>query len=65
MTEQLTQSQMDEVQLNHMTKLYVELLGVDDDIAETMAINARNINFSGEIAAQEAFNESKYGSWHL
>jgi len=51
---------MDEVQLNHMTKLYVELLGVDDDIAETMAINARNINFSGEIAAQEAFYDSKY-----
>ena len=65
MTNQLTQDEMEEVQLQHMTKLYVELLGVDEDIATTMAVNAHNINRAGEVAAQEAFYESKYGSWHL
>jgi hypothetical protein len=61
MTNQLTQEQMEEVQLQHMTKRYVDLLGVDEDIAETMAVNARDINYLGEVAAQEAFYESKYG----
>jgi len=61
MTKPLTQEQMEEVQIQHMTKRYVDLLDVDEDIAETMAINARDINYLGEVAAQEAFYQSKYG----
>jgi len=61
----MTEKEMGMVQMKHMTKLYVELLGVDEDIATTMAVNAHNINRAGEVAAQEAFYESKYGEWHL
>jgi len=61
----MTEKEMAMVQMKHMTKLYVELLGVDEDIATTMAVNAHNINRAGEVAAQEAFYESKYGDWHL
>lgn len=61
----MTEKEMGMVQMKHMTKLYVELLGVDEDIATTMAVNAHNINRAGEVAAQEAFYESKYGSWYL
>ena len=61
----MTEREMTDIQFKKMTQLYVELLGVDEDIAYTMAVNARNINYLGEVAAQEAFYESKYGSWHL
>ena len=61
----MTEREMTEIQFKKMTQLYVELLGVDEDIAYTMAVNAHNINYAGEVAAQEAFYESKYGSWHL
>jgi len=61
----MTEKEMTEVQFKKMTQLYVELIGVDEDIAFTMAVNAHNINRAGEVAAQEAFYESKYGEWHL
>lgn len=61
----MTEKEMTEVQFKKMTQLYVELLGVDEDIAFTMSVNAHNINRAGEVAAQEAFYESKYGEWHL
>jgi hypothetical protein len=56
----MTEREMTDIQFKKMTQLYVELLGVDEDIAFTMSVNAHNINRAGEIAAQEAFYDSKY-----
>ena len=56
----MTEREMTEIQFKKMTQLYIELLGVDEDIAFTMSVNAHNINRAGEIAAQEAFYDSKY-----
>lgn len=56
----MTEKEMTEIQFKKMTELYVELLGVDEDIAFTMSVNAHNINRAGELAAQDAFYASKY-----
>ena len=65
MTNQLTQNQMEEVQLQHMTKLYMDWTEQDEETSRFIAEKAYNVTKLGEIAAQEAFYESKYGSWHL
>ena len=65
MTKQLTQDQMEEVQLQHMTKLYMEWTEQDEETSRFIAEKAYHVTKAGEIAAQEAFYESKYGSWHL
>ena len=56
---------MEEVQLQHMTKLYMEWTEQDEETSRFIAEKAYNVTKLGEIAAQEAFYESKYGSWHL
>ena len=65
MTKQLTQNEMEEVQLQHMTKLYMEWTEQDEETSRFIAEKAYSVTKLGEIAAQEAFYESKYGSWHL
>ena len=59
MTKQLTQSQMEEVQLQHMTKLYMEWTEQDEETSRFIAEKAYEVTKAGEVAAIDAFYNSK------